>query len=161
MRLTIPVHSLAVLLLVGVTGCDSATHDAPKPPPASAPVAATQPPPVVAPVGVPLWTGDLSSLKQRRAIRMLVVYSKTFYFIDKGQQRGISYDLGIELEKFLNAGNKDKTRPIRVVFIPVGRDQLLGGLDAGIGDIATGGLTITPGRLQQVDFSAPAVDGVS
>lgn len=92
---------------------------------------------------------------------MLVVYSKTFYFIDKGQQRGITYEMGTALEKYLNANNKDRTRPIRVVFIPVGRDQLLGGLAAGVGDIATGGMTITPERLKQVDFTTPGADNVS
>ncbi len=56
----------------------------------------------------------IPALAERRAVRMLVVYSKTFYFIDKGQQRGITYDMGMELEKHLNAKNKDKTRPIRV-----------------------------------------------
>ena len=92
---------------------------------------------------------------------MLVVYSKTFYFIDKAQQRGITYDMGMELEKFLNAGNKDKTRPIRVVFIPVSRDQLVSGVAAGAGDIATGGLTITPGREKQLDFTVPAADNIN
>src|SRR4029079_11812244 len=150
---------LALLAAVGGVACDSAKQP---PAPAAAPVAAAPPPPPpVAPAGLPTWTGDYPALKDRRVVRMLVVYSKTFSFIDKAQQRGITYDMGMELEKFLNAGNKDKTRPIRVVFIPVGRDQLLGGLNAGIGDIATGGLTITPGRLRQVDFSAPAVDDVS
>jgi len=94
-------------------------------------------------------------------VRMLVVYSKTFYFIDKAQQRGITYDMGMELEKFLNAGNKDKTRPIRVVFIPVSRDQLVSGVAAGAGDIATGGLTITPGREKQLDFTVPAADNIN
>ena len=107
------------------------------------------------PAGVPVWTGDYPSLAERRAVRMLVVYSKTFYFIDKGQQRGITYDMGMELEKHLNANNKDKTRPIRVVFIPIARDQLLPALAAGVGDIATGGLadharTQQAGRLHGV-----------
>ena len=31
------------------------------------------------------WLGDLDGMRKRRAIRLLVVYSKTFYFIDKGQ----------------------------------------------------------------------------
>jgi len=115
----------------------------------------------VAPAGLPTWTDDLPGLLDKRVIRMLVVYSKTFYFIDKGQQRGITYDLGMELEKQLNAANKDRTRPIRVMFIPVARNQLLPSLAAGVGDIATGGLTITPERLKTVDFTAPATDSVS
>ena len=149
----------ALLCALALSACDSpapskeaATKAEPK---AAAPAA---PPAPVVPAGVPVWTGDYPSLAERRVVRMLVVYSKTFYFIDKGQQRGITYDMGMELEKHLNANNKDKTRPIRVVFIPVARDKLLPALAAGIGDIATGGLTITPERSKQVDFTAPAAD---
>ena len=149
--------SLAVLM----AGCDAAPEQ-----PADGKVAAASPAPAPAPAppaadGVPTWTGDLPALIDKRVVRMLVVYSKTFYFIDKGQQRGITYDFGLELEKFLNASSKDRTRPIRVVFIPVARDQLLPSLTAGAGDIATGGLTVTPGRMQQVDFTAAAADNVS
>jgi len=149
---------LALFVTIGIAACDSAKE----PPQATAtPAAQPAPPPANVPTGLPTWTGDLASLKDRRVVRLLVVYSKTFYFIDKAQQRGISYEMGLELEKFLNAGNKDKTRPIRVVFIPVSRDQLLGGVAAGVGDIATGGLTITPERLKQVDFTAPAAENIS
>ncbi len=127
----------------------------------SRPKAPPPPTPAAAPAGLPTWNGDLPALLEKRAVRMLVVYSKTFYFIDKGQQRGITYDFGMELEKHLNASNKDKTRPIRVVFIPVARDQLLPALAAGAGDIATGGLTVTPERMKLVDFTAPAAENVS
>src|SRR6185436_13445560 len=149
---------LAALVTLAGVGCDSAKG---KPPPVAAPVAVTPPPPANVPAGLPTWTGDYAALKERRVVRMLVVYSKTFYFVDKAQQRGITYDMGMELEKFLNADNKDKTRPIRVVFIPVSRDQLLDGVAAGAGDIATGGLAITPARQKQVDFTTPAADNVS
>jgi len=149
---------LAALVTLAGAGCDSAKE---KPPPVAAPVAETPPAPANVPAGLPTWTGDYAALKERRVVRMLVVYSKTFYFVDKAQQRGITYDMGMELEKFLNADNKDKTRPIRVVFIPVSRDQLLDGVAAGAGDIATGGLAITPARQKQVDFTTPAADNVS
>jgi len=39
------------------------------------------------------WTGDLDGMIQRRVIRVLTVFSKTFYFIDKGAQRGAAYDI--------------------------------------------------------------------
>ncbi len=151
------VSCLTLLLL---SACDSA-----KPPPPAAPqpaalVPTPAPAPAAAPKGLPTWTGDLPALIDKRVVRMLVVYSKTFYFIDQGQQRGITYDFGAELEKALNANNKDRTRPIRVVFIPVTRDQLLPTLAAGGGDIATGALTITPERLKTIDFTTPAVDDV-
>ncbi len=153
---------LALLCGLGVAACDSAPEAPPSP--AAVPAAETPPPaPATAalPAGFPTWTGDFAALKEKRVLRLLVVYSKTFYFIDKAQQRGITYDFGMQLEKYLNETYKDKSRPFRVVFIPVGRDQLLSGVAAGIGDIATGGLTITPGRLEQVDFTAPAAENVS
>jgi ABC-type amino acid transport substrate-binding protein len=65
------------------------------------------------------------------------------------------------LVKALNAGNKDRARPIRVVFIPTSRDELLPALAAGRGDIAAANLTITPERLKLVDFSTPLGDDVS
>ena len=102
-----------------------------------------------------VWKGDLDAMKKRRLIRMLVVYSKTIYFLDKARQRGATYEAGLELEKELNPGRKSQTRPIRVVFIPTRRDQLLPALAEGRGDIAAGNLTITPGREQTVDFTRP------
>src|SRR3954463_11619981 len=106
MRKTAAVSPWIVLLAAfALAGCDSApnqpadgkvTAAAPEPAPPSPPA---QP---VAPAGLPTWTGDLPGLLDKRVVRMLVVYSKTFYFIDKGQQRGITYDFGMELEKYLN-----------------------------------------------------------
>ena len=154
-----PLLTLAPLAaILALWGCDSAQEPAPDP---AAVDMTARAPAVTVPAGLVTWTGDLPALVEKRAVRMLVVYSKTFYFIDKGQQRGITYDLGMELEKQLNATNKDKSRPFRVMFIPVARDQLLPSLVAGVGDIATGGLTITPERLKTVDFTAPATDSVS
>src|SRR5688572_24572692 len=36
------------------------------------------------------WSGDLDKMIERRVIRVLVPYSKMFYFIDAGTQRGLS-----------------------------------------------------------------------
>ena len=38
------------------------------------------------------WTGDWDGIVERRTLRVLVVYSRTFYFVDKGIQRGLAYD---------------------------------------------------------------------
>jgi membrane-bound lytic murein transglycosylase MltF len=149
--------SLALCLAL-LSACDSRPE---APPAAGPPEATTAPPPAVTtPKGLPTWTGDLPAMIERRAVRLLVVYSKTFYFVDQGRQRGISYDMGMELEKFLNASVKDETRQMRVVFIPVSRENLLPALAAGVGDIATGGLTITPERQALVDFAAPAAENI-
>ncbi|MBW2056351.1 MAG: lytic transglycosylase F [Deltaproteobacteria bacterium] len=106
------------------------------------------------------WTGDFDGMAGRRMIRALVVYSKTFYFLDRGRQRGATYELLREFEKFVNTRLKTKTLRVQVVFIPVSRDELLPGLVSGLGDIAAANLTITPGRLKHVDFSDPLFSGV-
>ena len=48
------------------------------------------------------WTADFNEMAKMRQIRALVTYSKTFYFFDRGRQRGISHDLLKEFEKFIN-----------------------------------------------------------
>ncbi|OQZ02532.1 MAG: hypothetical protein B6D34_10705 [Candidatus Brocadia sp. UTAMX1] len=73
-------------------------------------------------------TGDYDEMVGRRIIRVLVVFGKTSYFIDRGRQRGITYDAFLEFEKFVNEREKTKPRKIHVVFIPVRRDQLITGL---------------------------------
>src|SRR5262245_36062835 len=101
------------------------------------------------------WTGDLDGMIKRRIIRVLVPYSKTYYFVDRAVQRGISYDVTRVLEADLN--KKLKTGKIRlsVLCIPVNRGEMIPGLLGGRGDIAMGNLTITPERLKQVDFTEP------
>jgi len=112
------------------------------------------------------WTGDLDGMIERRIVRVLVVPSKTYYFNDKGRQRGATYDafqlveqeLGKELKK-----NKKLTRKhlkVQFFFVPVGRDELFSALMAGKGDIAAANLTITEDRMQIVDFADPHTTGV-
>ncbi|MGW8304066.1 MAG: transglycosylase SLT domain-containing protein [Desulfobacterales bacterium] len=106
------------------------------------------------------WMGDFDGMAERREIRALVVYSKTFYFLDKGRQRGASYELLKEFEKFVNKKLKAKTLKVRMIFIPVRRDQLIPWLLEGRGDIAAANLTITPMRQKQIDFSDPWIPDV-
>jgi membrane-bound lytic murein transglycosylase MltF len=106
------------------------------------------------------WTGDVDGMVERRKIRVLVPYSKTFYFLDGATQRGISYEgmqiFGKWLNKELGAGHLK----VRLIMIPTARDELFSGLAAGRGDIALGNITITPERLKIVDFSDPFAKGV-
>ncbi len=107
----------------------------------------------------PAWVGDFDGMKKVKNVRMLVPYSKTFFFVDRGGKLGIDYDYGRALEKWLNKKypvNKGQ-RPFSVMFIPVKRDQLLQYLIDGKGDIAAGGLTITPERSLDVDFTLPYI----
>lgn len=108
------------------------------------------------------WTGDFEGMRERRLVRILVPYSKTFFAVDRGRQRGIAYEIGKALESWLNKKhpNKNKSLQWRVAFIPVGRGELLSKLVEGEGDIAAGGLSITDKRQQTVDFTAPFASGV-
>lgn len=101
------------------------------------------------------WTGDFDGMVERRVIRVLVAYSKTHYFVDKGTQRGLTYEFGRMFEDDLNRKLEKRHLRVNVAFVPVARDQLIPALLEGRGDVAAANLTITPARLAQVDFSAP------
>lgn len=106
------------------------------------------------------WVGDFDGMVERRKIRALVPYSKTFYFLDGATQRGISYE-GMQIfGKWLNKELGTGHLKVRVIMIPTARDELFSGLVEGRGDIALGNITITPERLKIVDFSDPFAKGV-
>ena len=113
------------------------------------------------------WIGDFDGMIRRGSIRVLTAYSKTSYFIDKGAQRGATYDAVRLFEKDLNKklaqqGKLNKKHvKVRVVLIPVVRAEILSALAAGKGDIAASSITITEGRRKLVDFSAPMFSNVS
>ncbi len=106
------------------------------------------------------WTGDFDEMVERNKIRVLVPFSKTFYFLDGARQRGLSYDLFQVFEDQINKDLKRKNMRVHVIFIPVDRDELIPKLLKGEGDIASGALTITPKRKEQIDFSDPFLEGV-
>lgn len=101
------------------------------------------------------FTDDFDAMEKRRLVRIIVPFSKTIYFIDKGAQYGTAVEFGTEFQKVLNAGKKKEIEKIRVAFVPVARDELLAALNDGRGDIVMANLTITPARQAEVDFSAP------
>jgi membrane-bound lytic murein transglycosylase MltF len=104
------------------------------------------------------WTGDFDEMFERRVVRVLVPYSRTLYFNDKGRQRGITADFIRDFEKYLNKKyEKDlRHRPLTMVMIPSTRDRMFQDVANGLGDIAAGNLTVTPERLKVVDFVSPA-----
>jgi len=160
MRMPVPNYFLwCTALALTLSACGTSEPEPVPAPPAAA--ATPEPPPPPSPAVAGIWTGDLEGMTERRVVRMLVVYNKTNYFIDNAQQRGATYDMGLELEKWLNRGNKDRARPIRVVFIPTSRARLLPDLAEGRGDIAAAGLAVTPERLALVNFAAPFSDDVN
>ncbi|KDP85535.1 lytic transglycosylase [Cupriavidus sp. SK-3] len=103
------------------------------------------------------WKGDFDAMLEHRVIRVLVPYSRTLYFSDRGHERGLAADLVREFERYLNRKYASRlgNRPLTVIIIPTTRERLLPDLAAGLGDIAAGNLTETDERLKLVDFAAP------
>lgn len=73
------------------------------------------------------WTGDFNGMVKRRLIRALVVYSKTMYFLDKAEEKGITYEALKEFEKQINEKLNKGHLKVHLVFVLVGRDQLISG----------------------------------
>jgi membrane-bound lytic murein transglycosylase MltF len=144
--------ALALALSVGI-GISRLRTKQDAPPPSSA--ASTDIAPAADPLELPAWTGDLDGMVERRAIRVATTYSRTNYFIDKGEQRGAVYESFKLFEDELNTKLKTRNLRVHVVFVPMSRDELLRAVVDGRADVAAATLTITPERQKLVDF-APA-----
>jgi len=106
------------------------------------------------------FTGDFDEIAERGYLRVLVPFSKTFFFIDKGVQRGTAVDMMAEFGKFLDKRHGHKTKGDQLVMIPTPREDLFKDLAAGRGDMALGNLTVTADRSELVAFSSPIFDNV-
>lgn len=106
------------------------------------------------------WTGDFDGMQKRRLIRIIVPYSKTIYFLDKGEQFGTAFEGGEELGDWLNSGKKAEIEKIRIAFVPTPREKLLAALNDGLGDIVAANLTVTANRQATVDFTKPIMTDV-
>ena len=103
----------------------------------------------------------LGDMLRKNEIRVLVPYSKTFYFFDGAEQRGLTYEILKLFEKHINDKFKKEKVKIKIVIIPTKRDNLFPYLVKGYGDIAAGNLTITDNRLEKVDFTDPVLKNIS
>ena len=174
----------AVAVATAVVACGGSTEKAPTeqtpatsgaptgPPPAATPAEGAEEP-LPAPAleaGLPErvralmfnpFTGDFDEMVKRRMVRLGVTFNRSFYFIDKGVQRGAVYEYGKlfeeELNKKLNTGNLK----IDVIFVPLPRTMLLQALLDGRIDAVLAQVTVTPDKQKLVDFSIPTRKNVS
>jgi membrane-bound lytic murein transglycosylase MltF len=108
-----------------------------------------------------IWHGDLDGMIERRQIRVLVPYSRTFYFIDeRGSQLGLSHTFMEAFEDHLNRELESGHLRVNVVYVPVTRDRLVPWLLEGRGDLIAANLTVTEARQAQIDFTEPLVRNV-
>ena len=107
-------------------------------------------------------TGDLDEIVKRRAMRVGVTFNRTFYFVDRGVQRGIGYDYGQLMERRLNKRFKTGTaNKIHVIFVPLPREMLPSALMDGKVDLVAAQLPVTPELKKYIDFSDPTRSNVN
>jgi membrane-bound lytic murein transglycosylase MltF len=106
------------------------------------------------------FTGDFDAMLDRRLIRLVVPYSPTLFFEDKGTIYGTAANGAQLFEEWVNKTFALGSRRLSVPLTPVSRDKLLDTLLAGDGDIAAGDITITEERRKKVAFSAPVISNV-
>ena len=172
------IYALALATLTGACNRTSpATTDAPAAAPGAAtPAAATNPanddlPPATSPYDAlppdvrdrlsKPFTGDFNQMVERRVIRAGVVFNRTYYFIDKGVQRGVTYEALKAIEEDLNQRLKTKQLKLHVAIVPLSREHLFSALQNGLVDFVVATLTVTPERQALAAFSTPTRTDVS
>ena len=171
MRITgVTKRVVAVLAVAVATACSgqqkpAATTEA-TPAASDASIPGTGSPYDTLPEGVRLvldkpFTGDFDALVARRAIRVAVTFNRTHYFIDQGQERGLTYEALKAFENDLNTELKTGNLKVHVVMVPMSRDQLYPALATGKVDMVAAMVTVTPEREKLVAFSIPTRTNVS
>ena len=107
------------------------------------------------------FTGDFDEMVKRRSIRVAVTFNRTHYFIDEGQERGITFESLKSFENDLNADLKTGNLKVHVVIVPMSREQLYPALASGKVDMVAAMVTVTPEREKLVAFSVPTRTNVS
>ncbi len=96
---------------------------------------------------------NLDQMVELGLIRVLVPYSRTFFYHDNGRPRGLAAHFIVEFERFVKREQKSSGQLITVVAVPVTRNQLLPWLAEGRGDIAAVGPVIRLQRPEMIEFS--------
>jgi membrane-bound lytic murein transglycosylase MltF len=160
---------VALLIAVAATAC-SGQQEAP--PPATttaateAPIPETSSPYDALPEAVrnamdQPFTDDFDAMVKRRAIRVAVTFNRTHYFIDQGQERGLTFESLKQFENDLNADLKTGNLKVHVVIVPMSRDQLYPALASGKVDMVAAMVTVRPELEKLAAFSEPTRTNVS
>ena len=164
---------VALLALIATTACTARKEETPQatkaaavPSAADSPIPATASPLDVLPEGVRRvmdkpFTADLDEMVKRRVIRVAVTFNRTHYFVDQGQERGITYEALKSFETDLNTELKTGNLKVNVAMIPMSRDQLYPSLASGKVDMVAAMITVRPELEKLVAFSEPTRTNVS
>ena len=107
------------------------------------------------------FTSDFDEMLKRRAIRAGVTFNRTHYFIDQGQERGLTYEALKAFENDLNTDLKTGNLKVHVVIVPMSRDLLAPSLLKGKVDMIAAMVTVRPELEAVAAFSEPTRTNVS
>ena len=107
------------------------------------------------------FTGDFDQMVKRRVIRVGVTFNRTHYFIDKGQERGLTYEALKAFENDLNTDLKTGNLKVHVAILPMSRDLLGPSLLKGKVDMIAAMVTVRPELEAIAAFSEPTRTNVS
>ena len=168
-------RALVFLFVAAVTACSGEKESAPATPTATTPAAASADdapipatpspydalPPAVRDMVDKPFTGDLNEMIKRRSIRAGVTFNRTHYFIDHGEERGLTFESLKNFETELNRRLKTGNLKVHLVMVPMTREQLYPALSSGKVDLVAAMVTVTPEREKLVAFSTPTRTNVS
>ncbi|MEM7526785.1 MAG: transporter substrate-binding domain-containing protein [Pseudomonadota bacterium] len=106
------------------------------------------------------FEGDLDAIVERGVLRVGTVHNPLFFTFEGAEQRGLVVDEMRELQKHLRKTLGKEAAALTIIVVPQTRDRLLQTLQDGVVELAVANLTITPERLQRVDFTDPLLTGV-
>lgn len=104
---------------------------------------------------------DFSGILSRKSLRVLVPYSAPYFFFEDGEARGITHEMFREYGQFIEKQEDMRSGDLNMVFVPCQLNAIIPWLEAGYGDIAVGGLTVTEARSERVAFSKPLAEGIN
>ncbi|MCI5208119.1 MAG: hypothetical protein D3910_04880 [Candidatus Electrothrix sp. ATG2] len=101
------------------------------------------------------WLGDLDGMLKRGQLRVLIPFSRTFFFQANGQELGLNAEILKFYEQFLNEQVVLGEKKMELVFLPTPQEHLVHDLLAGKGDIAVADMQLGPEEKKSVTFVSP------
>jgi membrane-bound lytic murein transglycosylase MltF len=101
------------------------------------------------------WFGDLDSMLKRGQLRVLIPFSRTFFFRANGQELGLSSEILRLYEQFLNDQMVLGDKKMEFIFLPIPKERLVEELLAGKGDIAVADMFLPSDQKKRATFVSP------
>lgn len=102
-----------------------------------------------------VWLGDLDGMLERGQLRVLITFSRTFFFQANDQELGLNTEILRLYEQFLNDQVILGENKMKFIFLPTPQERLLEDLVAGKGDIAVADIQLIPNQEKQIQLTSP------